>query len=222
MGVTLDQEMFGGAPSWLVRYASGQIVFGQGDHATLMYRVESGCVRLQVNSAEGTRQIVSFLFKGDLFGYGIEDREISAEAVTDTVLRCWTTSSVLTLGTRSPEVVITLIKAADHQVGEIAHHLDKVTHLSAPDRVRWFLSGLVNCHGLRKSNGHLELPMSRRDIADYLSLSAETLSRVFNDLETEGFLEREGRRGLRLRGLSLELKVRSEADLELRSDRRAG
>lgn len=214
--------MFGGAPNWLARFPSGHIVFGQGDHASLMYRVESGCVRLQVYGSEGTRQVVSFLFKGDLFGYGIEDRELSAEAVTDTVLRCWTISSVLTLGARMPEVAITLIKAADHQVGEIAHHLEKVTHLSAADRVRWFLSGLVNCHGLLRSNGQLELPMTRRDIADYLGLSAETLSRAFNDLESDGFLERDGRRGLRLRGLSLELKVRSEGDLEVRSNGHAG
>lgn len=216
--MTLEEDMFGGAPNWVVRHSAGQVVFDEGDPATMMYRVESGCIRLQVNGTEGARQIISFLFKGDLFGYGVEDRKISAEAVTETVLRCWKISSVLTLGTRTPEVLISLIKAADHRVGEIAHHLANVAHLSATDRIRWFLSGLVSCHGLPKSNGRLDLPMSKRDVADYLGLSAETLSRALNDLETDGFVQRDGKRGFRLQGQSLELKVRSEAELGLRRD----
>lgn len=216
--VTLDDEMFGGAPNWVVRHSAGQVVFDEGDPASIMYRVESGCVRLQVNGAEGARQIISFLFKGDLFGYSVDDHKISAEAVTETLLRCWKISSVLTLGTRAPEVLVSLIKAADSRVGEIAHHLANVTHLSATDRIRWFLSGLVNCNGLQRSNGRLDLPMTKRDVADYLGLSAETLSRALNDLETEGFVKRDGKRGLRLRGQSLQLKIQSEAELELRSD----
>ena len=220
--MTLDDEMFAGAPNWVVRHAAGQVVFDEGDPACFMYRIESGCIRLQVNGAEGARQIISFLFKGDLFGYGVEDRKISAEAVAETVLRCWKISSVLTLGARAPKVLISLIKAADSRVGEIAHHLAKVTHLSATDRIRWFLSGLLNCQGLQKPNGRLELPMAKRDVADYLGLSAETLSRALNDLETEGFVQRNGKRGLRLYGESLQLKVRSRAELELRSDGSAG
>jgi len=216
--LTSGDQVFGGAPNWVVRYSAGQVVFDEGDPASVMYRVESGCIRLQVNGVDGARQIISFLFNGDLFGYGVEDRKISAEAVTETVLRCWKISTVLTLGARTPEVLISLIKAADSRVSEIAHHLANVAHLSAADRIRWFLSGLVNCHGLHRSNGRLDLPMTKRDVADYLGLSAETLSRALNDLETEGFVQRDGKRGLRLRGQSLELKVRSEAELELRYD----
>lgn len=214
--------MFAGAPNWVIRHSAGQVVFDEGDPACFMYRVEAGCIRLQVNGAQGARQIISFLFKGDLFGYGVEDRRISAEAVTETVLRCWKISSVLALGARAPEVLISLLKASDSRVGEIAHHLAKVTHLSATDRIRWFLSGLLNCQGLQKPDGRLELPMTKRDVADYLGLSAETLSRALNDLEMEGFVQRDGKRGLRLYGQSLELKVRSHAELVLRSDGSAG
>ena len=213
--MTPDERIFESAPSWLKRFRPGQIIFSEGDPSSLMFRVESGCVRLQVNGAEGSRQIVSFLFKGDLFGYAIEDRKISAEAVGDTVLRCWSMPSVLALGSRSPEVAIALIRMADRQYSDIAHHLEKVTHLSATDSVRWFFSGLVNCAGLRKSDGHLELPMTRKDIADYLSLSAETLSRAISELEIDGFLQREGRRGFRLQGPALALRVQSPSQLEI-------
>lgn len=213
--MTPDERMFDSAPSWLKRFRPGQIIFSEGDPSSLMFRVESGCVRLQVNGAQGSRQIVSFLFKGDLFGYAIEDRTISAEAVGDTVLRCWSMSSVLALGSRTPEVAIALIRMADRQYSDIVHHLEKVTHLSATDSVRWFFSGLVGCAGLRKSDGHLELPMTRKDIADYLSLSAETLSRAISELETDGFLQREGRRGFRLRGPALALRVQSPSQLEI-------
>jgi len=145
-------------------------------------RIFSGCVRLQVNGVDGGRQIISFLFKGELFGYAVGRRRIAAEAVTETVVRCWSISSILALGTRSPGLAIALVGVADRHFGDIAQHLQRVTHLSATDRLRWFFSGLVSCDGLRKGNGHLELPMTRRDIADFLGLTAETLSRSILEL----------------------------------------
>jgi CRP-like cAMP-binding protein len=183
-----------------------------------MYRVESGCVRLQVNGVDGERQIVSFLFKGELFGYAVGHRRIAAEAVTETVVRCWSISSILALGSRHPEVAIELVKVGDQHFGNIAQHLQRVTRLTATDRVRWFFSGLVNCNGLRRHEGHLDLPMSRRDIADFLGLSAETLSRSINELETDGFLRREGRRTVLLHGPSLQLKVKSLGELDVISN----
>jgi CRP-like cAMP-binding protein len=85
----------------------------------------------------------------------------------------------------------------------MAHHLEKVSHLTATARVRWFLSSMQNRQDLCGDDGRLDLPMTRRDIADYLSLSAETLSRAIHELEEDGFLQRAGRRAVWLNGQEL-------------------
>lgn len=210
-------DLFSDTPGWLATYQPGQIIFDQGDHASHMYRVESGCVRLQVNGVDGERQIISFLFSGELFGYAVGNRQIAAEAVNETVVRCWSISSILALGSRRPEVAIELVRVADRHLGNLAQHLQRVARLAAPDRVRWFFSGLVSCDGLHRRDGHLDLPMRRRDIADYLGLTPETLSRSILELEEDGFLQRKGRTGFCLHGPSLELKIKSLDDLKILS-----
>lgn len=210
-------NVFDSIPSWLTRFRSGQTVFAEGDTSNLMFRVESGCVRLQVNGSEGVRQIISFVFRGELFGCSADDQSFSAEAVSTTVLRCWSIRSMFSFGTRSPDVPSALIRFANAQVAEIAHHLEKVSHLSATARVRWFLDTLRRREELCGDGGRLDLPMTRRDIADYLSLSAETLSRAIHELEVEGFLHRAGRRGVWLRGQQLQPGTTEAQELSRRS-----
>ncbi|MEQ1784669.1 MAG: Crp/Fnr family transcriptional regulator [Hyphomonadaceae bacterium] len=181
-------------PNWFVGYRRGQVIFAEGDPSSHMYQVVSGCVRLQVNTDEGTRQVVNFLFRGEMFGYAFDERWMSAEAVNDVVLRCWSISSILASANRTSDILIILARASDQQFGAAVHHLERVTHLSATDRLRWFFSGLASCDGLPKADTKIDLPMTHKDIADYLGLSAETLSRSLSELEGDGFLKRVGRR----------------------------
>lgn len=199
-----DYNVFDSIPSWLTRYRPGQTVFAEGDPSNLMFRVESGCVRLLVNGSEGVRQIISFAFSCEFFGCSGEDQIFSAEAVSTTILRCWSVRSILTSGARSPDVLTGLLNFANAQVAETAHHLEKVSHLTATARVRWFLNRLRDREDLCGDDGRLDLPMTRRDIADYLSLSAETLSRAIHELEEDGFLQRAGRRAVWLHGQQLQ------------------
>jgi CRP-like cAMP-binding protein len=199
-----DCNVFDGIPSWVKRYKPGQTVFAEGGPSNLMFRVESGCVRLQVNGSEGVRQIISFVFSREFFGCSAEEQSFSAEAVSTTILRCWSVRAILYSGGRSADMPIALINFANAQVAEMAHHLEKVSHLTATARVRWFLSRMQNREDMSGGDGRLDLPMTRRDIADYLSLSAETLSRAIHELEEDGFLQREGRRSLWLHDQQLQ------------------
>lgn len=187
-----------GAARWPVHYRKGRLIYDEGEASKAVYRLDKGCVRLQVNGAEGDRQIVAFLFPGDLFGLCVDRRNSSAEAVTDVDLTRYTLQSLLDLSTRSPEVTIQLMRGAETLYGELAHHVEQIAHLSAPERVLWFLHWL----GARepgRSGGTVRLPMSRRDVADYLGLTQETLSRVIRQLLTSGEVEARGPRMIVLR-----------------------
>lgn len=191
-------SMLDGATCWPVRHRKGDLIYDEGERSKSVYRLDRGCVRLQVNGADGDRQIVAFLFPGDLFGLCVDRRASSAEAVTDVDLTRYALHSVLELSTRSPEVVIRLMKSAEALYGELAHHLQQVAHLSAQDRVLWFLEGLV-AREQERETCVVRLPMSRRDVADYLGLTQETLSRVIRRLLADGKVEAVGPRTIVLK-----------------------
>jgi CRP-like cAMP-binding protein len=181
------------AAHWAVRYPKGMLIYDEGEPSRAIYRLDKGWVRLQVNGAGGDRQIVAFLLPGDLFGLCVDRRRSAAEAVTDVELTRYALQSVLELSARSPEVTVGLMKGAESLYGDLAHHVQQITHLSAPDRVLSFLNWLV-ARDPGCSTDIVQLPMSRRDIADYLGLTQETLSRVIRQLLANGEVEARGAR----------------------------
>ena len=182
------------AEHWAVGYRRGQVVYDEGDPARAIYRVKTGCVRLQINSEDGERQIIGFLFPGDLFGLCLKNRQSGAEAVSDVVLDYFPTQGVLALSRISTQVIVELMNCAALQFGELALHASKIAHLPADERLLWFLHRLVATGPAPKAGDGLNhLPMTYRDIADFLSLTVETLSRSVKHLEERGLLHRHGR-----------------------------
>jgi CRP-like cAMP-binding protein len=175
------------ARHWTVHYRRGHSIYGEGDLTTGIYRVDKGCVRLQVSSEEGDRQIVAFLFPGDVFGMSADLRTSSAEAVSDVDLTRYSLPSVLELATRSTSVLLQVMRTADSIFGDLAHHVEQISHLPATERVLWFLDWLSRREGGLPGEP-VRLPMSRRDISDYLGLTPETLSRIMRQLQDDGHL----------------------------------
>ncbi|MGZ6040254.1 MAG: Crp/Fnr family transcriptional regulator [Phenylobacterium sp.] len=199
-------SMLDAAKHWTVRYGRGQSIYAEGDSASGIYRVDKGCVRLQVNSTEGERQIVAFLFPGDVFGMSVDRRTSAAEAVCDIDLTRYSLPSVLELATRSTSVLLQMIRAADIVYSDLAHHVEQITHLPANERVLWFLDRLSRRQGVRPGEP-VRLPMSRRDISDYLGLKPETLSRIMRQLQDEGHVTTTGRNSFALTRPSFRLST---------------
>lgn len=198
------------AKHWTVNYRRGQSIYGEGDVSTGIYRVDKGCVRLQVHSANGDRQIVAFLFPSDVFGVSGDRRTTSAEAVCDVDLTRYSLSSVLELATRSTSVLRQVMRTADTIFGQLARHVELIAHLTAVERVRWFLDQLAMRQGALPGEP-VRLPMSRRDVSDYLGLKPETLSRIIRQLADEGHLSEVGRRSFTLSRPRLRLGAMEES-----------
>jgi CRP-like cAMP-binding protein len=168
-----------------------------------MYRIKKGCVRLQVNGPGGDRQIVAFLFEGDVFGFCTDRRNSSAEAVTHVDLACFSIQSVLAQAGREPSVIAELLGSANRYYGSLAHHLERMAHLTSTERVLAFVVAEASRHGRTGTADRLVLRMNRQDIADFLGLEPETVSRALKILETKGVLTRHGSRGLQLHARAL-------------------
>lgn len=162
---------------WVVRFPKGHLIFDEGDGSDCMYRLQRGCARLQVNSAQGNRQIVRFLLPGDLFGLCPTRRNTAAEAVTNVVLQRFSLKAVLEEAMGSPGISIELLGAATGDYRQLARHAEKIVHLSAAEKVRDFYDWLGTRLDGAGQPAARRPPMPQRDIADYLGIAPETLSR---------------------------------------------
>jgi CRP/FNR family transcriptional regulator, nitrogen fixation regulation protein len=166
-------------------FTRNAIIYEQGQPAGQLYKITSGAVRTCNVLSDGRRQIGAFYLPGDMFGLETEEQHLfSAEAVIDSkVLMIERPTSPFA---RSDKVGSQMWTALTRR--ELKRAQDHLLLLSktALERVVSFLLEMVE--RLRFSD-RVELPMPRRDIADYLGLTIETVSRVLTQLENESAIE---------------------------------
>ncbi|SEG53295.1 CRP/FNR family transcriptional regulator, nitrogen fixation regulation protein [Methylobacterium sp. 190mf] len=178
-------------------YAREEEIYGEGEEAEFVYKVVAGAVRTHKVLSDGRRQITGFRLPGDLFGFGQgETHRHTAEALSDTKVLIFRRRQVERAATRSAEVACQLWGMATNDLRH-AHDLTLLLgRRSAQERVASFLMEIDERLG---SAGTFALPMTRRDIADYLGLTIETVSRTLSQLEEDGALRRDGGRQVTLR-----------------------
>jgi CRP/FNR family nitrogen fixation transcriptional regulator len=156
-------------------------VYGEGEPAEYLYRVVSGAVRTSKILADGRRQIGGFYLSGDIFGLDAgEVHHFSAEAICDSSIAIIKRSTLAALAGRETSVARQLWILTAHELERVQEHTVLLIR-SAQERVACFL--LEMAERLHASDA-VELPMSRHDIADYLGLTIETVSRTLAQLQS--------------------------------------
>jgi CRP-like cAMP-binding protein len=166
-------------------YPRDSEIFGEDEPAEYLYKVVSGNVRTYKILSDGRRQVGGFYLPGDIFGLEFADEHsLSAEAITDCKVLVVKRSALNALAGRDASVAQQIFALTGR---ELLHFQDRVLLLikSAQERVATFLLEMAQ----HASGNVVELPMSRQDIADYLGLTIETVSRTLSALETAAVIE---------------------------------
>jgi CRP/FNR family transcriptional regulator, nitrogen fixation regulation protein len=168
-------EMFGA----IMPCARNSEIYGVNERAKYLYKVLKGSVRTYKISQDGRRQISAFYLPGDVFGFEVDDEHtLSAEAIVDCQLLVIRRTSLATLATRDSSVARQLWAMTAAELQRTQDHVMLLIK-NAQERVAWFLLEMSK----RSSSDEINLPMSRQDIADYLGLTIETVSRSLTKLE---------------------------------------
>jgi CRP/FNR family transcriptional regulator, nitrogen fixation regulation protein len=178
------------------RCQRGQEIYGQEDPADCWYRVVSGLLRRFALRPNGRRQIVDFLLPGDFCGFagGNEHHYFSVEAVMpDSVVACYPRRRVETLTEADPRVGQLIRQKAFDAIARLQCQVRILGRTRAPEKVGSFLLEMA-ARRARGPGDRFDLPMSRYDIADYLALSVETVSRALTCLKRRGTIELAGTR----------------------------
>ena len=165
-----------------LRFHHNQTIFNEGDPAEHAYKVLSGAVRLCKHLADGRRQIVQFLFPGDLFSFmELAGHSLTAEAVNDVILISYLQRQIIHLGAQDPSLRERFVVLMSQRLHRMHDHLMLLGRQTALERVSSFLLSLRE-RTCTKEDAPLDVPMSRQDIADYLGLTIETVCRVLAKL----------------------------------------
>jgi CRP/FNR family transcriptional regulator len=179
----------------------GATLFHEGDKATHLFEVVEGVLRIVKIFGDGRRVITGFLHPGDLVGVSLKDRYLySAEAVTHARFRRFGRREFQEAINASPSLRPLLFARLCDEMAAAQNQMVLLSRKNAEERMCSFLT--AELHREQRAAGRgaatVELPMTRLDIADYLGLTIETVSRMITKLTRAGVVAPEGRHSLRI------------------------
>jgi len=166
-------------------YARDEEIYAQDDEVEMLYRVVKGVVRTSRLTVDGRRQVGDFYYAGDIFGLepGPEHR-FAAEALADCEILVVRRSAVRAVA-GDAELDRAILEAQRLEMERLQEHVVMLGRKSARERVASFLMSIAQ----RQSDQHADLAMGRQDMADYLGLTIETVSRMLTQLQGEAIVE---------------------------------
>jgi CRP/FNR family nitrogen fixation transcriptional regulator len=165
----------------VMRFGRNTEIYGEDEAAEYYYQVVTGAVRTYKVMQDGRRQIGAFYLPGDVFGLEAgEVHAFSAEAISDSTVRLARRSVIVAMAARDSELAADLWNHTAGGFRLAQEHMLLLGRKSAEERVVSFILDMAR---RVSADQVVELPMSRQDIADYLGLTIETVSRTLTQLE---------------------------------------
>jgi len=172
-----------------LRFHRNQVIAAAGEAAAHIYTVASGCVRVSHHGGDGRRHIADFLFGGDIWGLGdAQQFALTAEAVSPVTVTAYPRIVFERLGEGNNRLKTEIMSHLSEAIARAHRHLFLLSRLTARERMATFLVRMMQQSQL-VYGARLDLPMPRRDIADHLGLTIETVCRALASLREEAVIE---------------------------------
>jgi len=174
-------------------YSVNDTVYESGAPAQFVYVVKKGALR-RVKLLPGSRRLIlQFLFRGDGFGYGLGRlHRDTVQALTSTELVVASRKALMSAATSDARLSKFLFEAAARALNVAEEQTALMRSGIATERTALFL--LEMNARLSTRDGRVDLPMTRRDISDYLGLTIETVSRTMNEFHRAKIIQFQGQR----------------------------
>ncbi len=165
-------------------------IFDEGERAEYVFNVIDGAAKVYKLLPDGRRQITGFLFAGDFLGIATNEKyAYSAEAVGNVTLCRFSRRKLEALLDKFPKLEKRLLGMASNELVLAQDHILLLGRKSAQEKVASFLLSLSDRAIKREGIASpISVPMSREDIADYLGLATETVSRTITIMKRDGYI----------------------------------
>ena|ERR1700758_5626359 len=167
-------------------YVKDQEIHGQGEWADRIFEVVRGAVRSYKNLSDGRRQICAFYLPKDIFGWeNGPTYRFTTEAIVNTTVRVVRRQNLEYVAATDVQVTHDLLSMTAKNLEHAENQMMLLGRKNSREKVAAFL---LEMDRRLSGTGVLALPMSRRDIGDYLGLTLETVSRALSQLRASGML----------------------------------
>jgi len=180
----------------VLQIGEGREICAEGGDTDVFYKVVSGVVRTCKFLNDGRRQIAAFHVASEVFGLEMgATRQMAAEAVSDCTLICYRRRGVELMAQTDDSISRQMLQYAMKNLAQAQDHALLLARRGAAEKVALFL---LDWHTRSERQGVIHLAMTRQEIADYLSLTIETVSRSLSQFERDGVIALPNTRDVRL------------------------
>jgi CRP/FNR family transcriptional regulator len=169
--------------------AAHEHLFYEGDDRTCIFVVESGWVKLYRTLIDGQRQVVGFANAGSILGLECEETHANGcETITPITVRSIPSRSLRDICQREPQLAEQLLRQVGRQLGAAQAQLAAIGAQSAEQKLATFLTSIADLCDVTQG-GEFDLPMRRGDMAEFLGLRLETVSRKMTEFQRRGWIQ---------------------------------
>lgn len=180
----------------VVQIPEGREIFAEGGDTEMFYKVVSGVVRICKFLNDGRRQIAAFHVAGDVFGFELgTDRHLAAEAVSNCTLVAYRRRNIESMAQKDEAVSRQMLEFTMQNLAQALEHSLLLGRRGAAEKVAAFL---LDWQVRAEARDVMHLAMSRQEIADYLGLTIETVSRSLSQFERDRIIALSNARDVRI------------------------
>jgi len=182
-----------------VQFPRRTVMYHEHARAEFIYIISRGIIKTYRNLPSGRRRVLAFWFPEDIFGLAQAGRYVNTtQAVTDVTLFRLAIPTLKEALAQDASLQLQFLCKVTHELRQAQRHSIVVSRKDAVGRVAMFLRALDDQEVQRERPGVIDLPMNRADVADYLGLSAEAMSRACRKLERNGIISFTNRHSARV------------------------
>ncbi|MFA5523494.1 MAG: Crp/Fnr family transcriptional regulator [Tissierellales bacterium] len=175
-------------------FKKGQIIFFEGDISDKLYVINKGKIKIFKYTREGKEQILYILSEGDFVGdlslLKKDEFKFNAEALEDANICVLAKDDFDDMLKENPEISINILQVVYDRVIKLENLIQSLSTKDIEARIAGLLLSFVKDFGIRKGNFiELELPLSREDIANYIGVTRETISRKLGSMQDQGVID---------------------------------
>jgi CRP/FNR family transcriptional regulator, anaerobic regulatory protein len=168
----------------------GRALYTEGDDALYAYTLENGLMMLERLASDGARQVMSFVFPGDFMGIGLDGKHmVTASVLKPSIAWRYPAAKLSALMQQFPQIESAMRHVTNRVLSTMLDQLCVLGRMTARERLIYLLLHLADREGrMDQVPVVVDVPMTRLDMADFLGLTIETVSRTITQLKKEGTL----------------------------------
>lgn len=177
-----------------IEYCKGDNIFLEGDPANMLFFVNEGKIKLFKYNKDGKEQILHILSEGDFFGELalLKDSEykFNSKAIENVKICTLTKNQVKDIIMKNPQIAIKLLENVGERLSAIENLVQNLSTNDVDARIAYLLTNLMDKYSQKiNNNKSIKLPISREDMANYVGVTRETISRKLKKFEEESLIK---------------------------------